>query len=190
MQITRLSRDLIPQVIELMKLGAPYIRPRTYSDYWLYTELFPSTCPVALDGNTIAGVVIAFRSQEEPNDIYVQDVMTHPHHRQKGVASRLLETVRSRATHWGCTRIYLTSEPDNTAAHATWCRLGFKNIQGDTTVNGISIITNFKGPDRSRAVYELHLLRQLPCTGTDIHRTDQVPPSPMTKPTKRFDERH
>ena len=101
MHVTPLRQDLIPPVIQLLERGAPYIRPRTYSDYWLYAELFSSTCPVALDGDTIAGVVIAFRSQEIPQDIYIQDVMAHPDHRQKGVAHRLLDTVRTRAVQWG-----------------------------------------------------------------------------------------
>lgn len=158
MHVTPLRQDLIPPVIQLLERGAPYIRPRTYSDYWLYAELFSSTCPVALDGDTIAGVVIAFRSQEIPQDIYIQDVMAHPDHRQKGVAHRLLDTVRTRAVQWGCLRMYLTSEPDNAIANATWSALGFKNLPGDHVVNGVSVITDFKGPGRNRAVYELSLL--------------------------------
>jgi GNAT superfamily N-acetyltransferase len=152
-----LSQDLIPQVIELVELGAPYIRPRTHSDYWLYATLFSSTCPVALADDTIAGIVIAFRSQDDPQDVYVQDVMTHPDHRKQGIAHRLLDTVLSRAAQWGCTRLYLTSEPENTAADATWRAIGFTNIPGDQTANGISVITDFKGPGRSRAVYQLLL---------------------------------
>jgi GNAT superfamily N-acetyltransferase len=156
--IRPLDQDLIPPVIQLLGLGAPYVRPRTHSDYWLYATLFSSTCPVALTGDTVTGAVIAFRSQDDPQDVYVQDVMTHPDHRKQGVAHRLLDTVRDRAVHWGCTRLYLTSEPDNTAAHATWTALGFTNTPGDHTINGISVITDFKGPGRTRAVYELPLV--------------------------------
>ncbi|MBB5159291.1 GNAT family N-acetyltransferase [Saccharopolyspora phatthalungensis] len=67
----------------------------------------------------------------------------------------LLDVVRSRAVTWGCRRLYLTSEPDNTAAHSAWTNLGFTNVPGDHNVNGVSVITDFKGPDKSRAVYEL-----------------------------------
>jgi GNAT superfamily N-acetyltransferase len=157
-RVTPLEHDLIPQVIQLLKLGEPYIRPRTYSDYWLYAQLFSTTCPIALDGETVAGVVIAFRSQDDPDDVYVQDVMTHPNHRKRGVARLLLDTVRERAHQWGCARMYLTSEPENSEAHATWQALGFTNITGDRTIHGVSVITDFKGPGRSRAVYELRLL--------------------------------
>jgi len=42
------------------------------------------------------------------------------------------------------TRLYLTSEPDNTATHACWIKLGFANLAGDYVVDGISVITDFK----------------------------------------------
>jgi GNAT superfamily N-acetyltransferase len=157
MKVTPLEQKLIPQVIHLMELGAPYIRPRTYSDYWLYAQLFSSSCPVALADNNVIGAVMAFRSQEEPHDVYVQDVMTHPEHRKQGVATALLAAVHKRAADWGCSRIYLTSEPDNSAAHAAWTSMGFRNIPGDYAASGVSVITAFKGPGKDRAVYQLDL---------------------------------
>lgn len=157
MRITPLRQEFIPQIIALMQLGEPYIRPRTHSDYWAYATLFSSTCPVALVGDHVAGAVIAFRSQDDPRDVYVQDVMTHPDHRQQGVSKALMAAVRDQAAGWGCTRLYLTSEPDNTEAHATWRALGFVNVPGDREVDGVSVTSNFKGPAKDRAVYQLDL---------------------------------
>jgi GNAT superfamily N-acetyltransferase len=153
--VTPLKQDMIPSVIGLMDLGAPYIKARTYSDYWLYARLFSSSCPVAIEEGDIAGAVMAFRSQEDTDDVYVQDVMIHPDYRRRGVARALLEAVRAQADSWDCARLYLTSEPDNTAAHAAWIRLGFVNVIGDHMVNGVSLITDFKGPGKTRAVYQL-----------------------------------
>jgi hypothetical protein len=42
----------------------------------------------------------------------------------------------------------LTSEPDNHAARATWLSLGFTNVSGDHTVDGVSVISNDKGPGK------------------------------------------
>jgi GNAT superfamily N-acetyltransferase len=155
--VTPLRDNLIEPVMDLLALGKPYVRPRTYSDYWAYAHLFGSTCPVALTDTTVVGVVIAFRSQDDPEDVYVQDVMTHPDYRKQGIARRLLDTVQARASDWGCRRLYLTSEPDNNAAHTTWRSLGFTNVPGDHTINGVSVISDYKGPRRHRAVYELRL---------------------------------
>lgn len=140
-----------------MALGEPYVRVRTHSDYWLYSRLFSSTCPVALLDGQVTGAVIAFRSQDDPADVYIQDVTTHPDHRRKHIAARLLATVRERAIAWGCRRLYLTSEPDNTAAHATWTRLGFHNPPSDHLADGVWVTRDFKGTGKHRAVYELHL---------------------------------
>lgn len=157
MIVTTLSVDLIPQVQRLMELGSPYIRVRTDSDYWLYASLFSSTCPVALADSQVVGAIIAFRSQDNPDDVYAQDVMTHPEYRSRGVTRALMTHLRDRAKEWGCNRIYLTSEPDNLVARAAWEALGFRNVTGDYAIDGVSVIKDFKGPGKDRAVYQLHL---------------------------------
>lgn len=157
MKIAPMRQDDISDVLELMTLGAPYVRPRTASDYWLYANLFSGTCPLAHDNGRLVGAVIAFRSQDNPEDVYVQDVVTHPEHRRAGVTTALLDIVRERSRVLGARRLYLTSEADNTAAHITWTRRGFANVIGDRTVDGVSVISDYKGPGKDRAVYELYL---------------------------------
>ncbi len=157
MKLTPLRVDLIPNILALTDLGKPYVKARTASDYWLYATLFSSTCPTALVNDELAGAVIAFRSQDAPNEVYIQDVMTHPDYRRRGIAQALIGHVRTQATAWNCTRLYLTSEPENTAAQATWESMGFTNPGGDHFVNGVPVITNFKGPGKDRAVYELSI---------------------------------
>ncbi|MDR7172852.1 GNAT superfamily N-acetyltransferase [Nocardia kruczakiae] len=155
MNVTPLSVEYINEVHDLMELGEPCIRARGLSDYWLYAELFSSTCPIMIDkNNTPTGAVIAFRSQDNPAEVYIQDVMIHPDHRQQGIARTLLNSVHTQAEKWGCERIYLTSEPENKAAHATWTNLGYVNVPGDHEIDGVSVTTDYKGPGRSRAVYE------------------------------------
>ena len=119
MKTRPLSQHDIPAVIDPMELGAPFVRPRTESDYWLYANLFSGTCPVTVGGDDLVGAVIAFRSQDHPEDIYVQDVVTYPDHRRRGITKALLNAVRDEALRFSCTRLYLTSEPENEAAHHT-----------------------------------------------------------------------
>jgi GNAT superfamily N-acetyltransferase len=140
-----------------MARGEPYVRVRTRSDYWLYAHLFSSTCLVAIVGDRLAGSIIAFRSQDDPDDVYVQDVMTHPQLRRRGVTRALLGAVIERAERWGCRRLYLTSEPENRPAHGTWLSLGFVNVPGDHDVDGVSVIRGYKGPGKDRAVYQYDL---------------------------------
>ncbi|APE38435.1 GNAT family N-acetyltransferase [Nocardia mangyaensis] len=157
MDIEPLSIGRIGEVIDLVSTGAPYLTARTWSDYWAYATLFSSTCPLAVDGARVVGSVVAFRSQDQPGDIYVQDVVTDPGHRRQGITRALLDTVAGRGREWGCRRLYLTSEPGNRTAHAAWTALGFTNVVGDRSFGDISAVTDYKGPGRTRAVYELSL---------------------------------
>lgn len=157
MIVVPMEIGFITQVEELMGTGAPYIRVRSRSDYWMYARLFSLTCPVAVVDGIVAGAVIAFRSQDAPDEIYVQDVTTHPEFRGKGVARRLLADVKRYGVSHGCRRVYLTSEPDNSAAHHAWIGFGFVNLPGDRTEHGVFVTADFKGPGQDRAVYELDL---------------------------------
>ena len=159
MKIVPLSVERIPAVKDVLALGRPYISLRTDSDYWLYASLFSSTCPVMEDEDgVVIGVVIAFHSQDDPDQVYLQDVMVHPEHRGRGVAGDLIRHLAEGATaRWGCRRLYLTSEPDNLAADRAWRSLGFVNMPGDLVEHGVQVVRDFKGPGKHRAVYELIL---------------------------------
>lgn len=157
MKITSLTVAMTDDIIGLMALGEPYIRPRTSSDYWAYATLFSTTCPVATIDGQLAGAIIGFRSQDVPEDVYLQDVMVHPDFRRRGVANALVRSVHAVAQAWGCHRLYLTSEPDNADADSTWRKLGFVNAPGDYVLENVQVIRDFKGPGKDRAVYELNL---------------------------------
>ena len=110
-----------------------------------------------IDDEQVIGAVIAFHSQTNSADTYIQDVMGHPAYQRKGVASDLISHVVTRARDAGRARIYLTSEPENAAAHETWTRLGFKNRPGTYREGAVEIIEDFKGPGKDRAAYDLFL---------------------------------
>lgn len=157
MIIVPLPVSRVPELLDFMRTGAPYVTVRTESDYWAYATLFASTCPVALVDNRIVGAMLAFRSQEDPADIYIQDCAVHPDYRGSGVASQLLVKVCQWGREQGCRRVYATAEPDNSIVHSGSVRYGFTNVRGDRTENGVEVIANFKGPGKDRAVYELNL---------------------------------
>jgi GNAT superfamily N-acetyltransferase len=156
-QIRPLGYTDIAAVMALMRLGEPYIRVRAGSDYWLYTHLFADTCPVAVIGQQLVGAAIAFCSQRDPRDVYVQDVVTHPQWRRQGVTRGLIGDISRKAAGRDCMRLYLTSEPQNRAAHDAWLALGFTNLPGDFQSDGIEVTADFKGPGMHRAVYQLLL---------------------------------
>ena len=143
-------------LVELFDGAGPFVAARGMSDYWLYARLFGSTCLCVRDddGSPIA-VLISFRDQSPgSNEIYVQDVAVHPAHRRGGYGKVLLEELHRRAEEWGVSRVWLTSEPENTAARALWARYGYENLPADYEESGVWITCDLKGPGKDRAVFE------------------------------------
>jgi GNAT superfamily N-acetyltransferase len=146
-------------VRDLMAAGTPYVRARDASDRWLYAQHFADSCPVVLaDNGAVLAAAMAFHSQVRSREMYVQDLMVSSAQRRRGLARILIGRLRIVATMRGCTRMTLTSEPENLTAHSTWLRLGFANRQGDwATEEGVEVVADCKGKGKHRAVYELDL---------------------------------
>lgn len=64
-------------LVELAKQGHPFTRPRGQSDYWLYGRLFSSTCKVAILDDCPVGFIVSFRNQDNPEELYIQDLAVH-----------------------------------------------------------------------------------------------------------------
>ncbi|MGH8900924.1 MAG: GNAT family N-acetyltransferase [Egibacteraceae bacterium] len=141
-------------LVELAKQGHPFIRPRGESDYWLYGRLFSSTCKVAMLDDRPVGFIVAFRDQDHPEELYIQDLVIYQEARRQGIATALLEAVLSSAKALGCERAWLTSELENDAAHRTWCRNGFTNPPADRKVGELWVTDDLKGPGKHRVIYE------------------------------------
>jgi GNAT superfamily N-acetyltransferase len=135
----------------------PFIRPRTESDYWIYGRLFSTTCRVVVEGDTAVAFIVAFRGQDNPDELYVQDVAVGPEFRRQGHGRVLVEDVVATAKSWGVGRVWLTSEPENMVARDAWLRMGFVNLPADRQVNGVWVTVGLKGPGRDRAVFERRL---------------------------------
>lgn len=100
-----------------------------------------------MDNDEVVGVVIAFHGQDEPDDVYVQGVVSHPNHRRRASPVRCWTPCAGRRSRGSAT--VSTSPPSPTNSRA--------NIPGDRTINGVPVISNYKGPDTDHAVYELKI---------------------------------
>lgn len=64
--VAAMSPANIDAVESLIRKGEPYVRPRSTSDYWLYSTMFSSTCPVAFVAGAVVGVIIACAARTSP----------------------------------------------------------------------------------------------------------------------------
>lgn len=147
----------VSRLIDIAEECVPFVRPRTESDYWLYGRLFSGTCRAVVDEGIVAGFVVAFRGQDDPFEIYIQDVAVSSASRRRGHARRLVEDVVRTGRRLGTTRVWLTSEPENAVARATWTAMGFANPPADRLTDGVWVTDNLKGPGKDRAVFEIRL---------------------------------
>jgi ribosomal protein S18 acetylase RimI-like enzyme len=151
-------KDVDPsRLISIATECEPFVRPRTESDYWLYSRLFSTTCKAIVEAGYAAAFIVAFRSQDDPDELYIQDVAVGRDFRRRGYGRTLVEDVMHSAMAWGVTRVWLTSEPENAPARHIWSRLGFTNIRADRQVDGVWVTADLKGPGRDRAVFERRL---------------------------------
>jgi ribosomal protein S18 acetylase RimI-like enzyme len=103
---------------------------------------------------TAVAFIVAFRGQDDPDELYIQDVAVGRGFRQQGYGRLLVEDVITTAKSWGIGRAWLTSEAENTAARDAWRRMGFVNLPADRQINGIWVTPGLKGPGRDRTVFE------------------------------------
>jgi GNAT superfamily N-acetyltransferase len=144
----------ISRIIEIANDSTPFVRPRGESDYWLYGRLFSSTCGAVIEDGIAVGFIVAFRSQDEPENVYIQDVAVVKSLRGRGHARSMVEQVVATSRSWGVRRLWLTSEVENKDAHRAWLRMGFVNPRADYQEDGVWVTSRLKGPGRDRAVYE------------------------------------
>jgi ribosomal protein S18 acetylase RimI-like enzyme len=145
------------KLVALARECEPFVRPRTESDYWLYGRLFSTTCRAFVSGEDVLAFIVAFRGQDDPSELYIQDVAVAPSQRRRGYGRRLVQDVVDTARQWHVDRIWLTSEAENRGARKAWLSLGFVNPPADYQVDGTWVTAGFKGRGRDRALFELRL---------------------------------
>jgi GNAT superfamily N-acetyltransferase len=142
------------RLIEIAADCEPFVRPRQESDYWLYGRLFSTTCKALIAEGVAEGFIVAFRSQDDPDELYIQDVAITARARRRGCATMLLEDVVQTAKSWSVSRVWLTSEVENRPARQLWARLGFVNLPTGRQVDGAWVTEGLKGPGRDRVIYQ------------------------------------
>ena len=145
MRVAPLAELSVPEIAALMAQGRPWL-PES-SDYWFFRTFFSSTSFVVFADAVPAGGIIACRHQDHPGEIYVDQVAVHRAFRGRGIVEALMSAVEQRARELKCTRIWLSTNPENPAVKV-WPRLGYAQLR---------IQPDFKGPGKDRTIFEKRL---------------------------------
>ena len=107
---------------------------------------FSNTSFVAEADGELAGFLIGFFSQIEPDTGYIHFAGVHPGYRDRGIGRTLYEKFYDRCKTGGRQTIKSCTAPINRSSINFHKSLGFDIVKGDTVIDGVEVSTTFMGP--------------------------------------------
>ncbi len=126
------------------------------SIYHIFTKFFKSTSLVAeLESKELAGFLLGFISQENPEEAYLHLLCVDPKIRGKGIGKALVEKFMEIAALKDCKKVYLITKPINWKSISFYRNLGFLEHKEGNIMNimGIPAIRNYDGMGEHMVVF-------------------------------------
>lgn len=123
----------------------------------LFFRHFRDTSLILEDGRGIAGFLIGFVSQAEPEEGYIHLVGVQPGRRQRGLARWLYEAFFEEVRGRGCTTVSCVTSPGNGASISFHRHMGFEP-EGEGNSGGLPVIRDYAGPGEDRVLLRRTLL--------------------------------
>jgi GNAT superfamily N-acetyltransferase len=133
--------DVISPVIDEWWGGRPVcsLLPR------LFFEHFQPTSFALVEGGSLAGFLVGFRSQSSPSVGYVHFIGVRPDARTKGYGRLLHERFFSVAVGLGCSEVRAITSPVNESSVRFHLRFGFQLLPGSGEANGYPVCLDHAG---------------------------------------------
>ncbi len=126
------------------------------SIYHIFTKFFKSTSLVAeLPSGEMAGFLLGFISQENPEEAYIHLLGIDSKFRRRGIGKELIEKYLDILTLKGCKKVSLITKPINWNSISFYRKLGFLEDKSQDTINimGVTAIRNYNGMGEHMAVF-------------------------------------
>ncbi|MFC4103229.1 GNAT family N-acetyltransferase [Paenibacillus xanthanilyticus] len=117
-----------------------------------YVHHFRDTCLAAEIGGELAGFVMGFCSQTEPDSAYIRIVMVSPEHRGGGVGRALYEAFFERVTARGRSVVRCVTAPHKANSLAFHAKLGFRMEPQAEERDGLPVAVDYDGRGGERVV--------------------------------------
>ena len=124
--------------------NSPPLDLNSVYSYYLLSEHFRDSCVVAESQGKVVGFLSAYRLPQEPQTLFVWQVVVNRALRGKRVAWRMLESLLQRFDGDEVQRVEATVNPSNTASRGLFERLATK--QGTTLEEDIFLEATAFGP--------------------------------------------
>lgn len=124
----------------------------------LFFDHFTNTSFVAEKEGEIVGFLIGFFSQTHSNEAYIHFVGVHPEYRKHNIGKKLYNKFFNEVKQNGRKIIRCVTSPVNKVSIAYHTKIGFEIEKGDKTIDGVSINSNYDGPNQDRVLFVKELV--------------------------------
>lgn len=142
-------------IAELAEECSPMETERN-SIYHIFTKFFKGTSFVAeLTSGEIAGFVLGFISQENPEEAYIHLLCVDPRMRGRNIGRKMVDVFIDAVASKGCKKINLITKPINWNSISFYRKLGFLEEKSGETMNvlGTTAIKNYNGIGQHMVVF-------------------------------------
>jgi predicted GNAT superfamily acetyltransferase len=124
----------------------------------LFFDHFTNTSFIAEVEGEIVGFLIGFLSQSHSKEAYIHFVGVHPTYRKQNLGKKLYDAFFNTVQQNGRNIIRCVTSPINKVSIAYHTEMGFKIEEGDQNIDGVSIHTDYDGPNQDRVIFVKELV--------------------------------
>jgi len=122
-----------------------------------FFQHFATTSLVLLEGEEIAGVLVGFQSQTDPETAYIHFVAIAPPHRPPGPCRLPSHHFLHLGARLGCREVQSIAPPVNSGLIAFHRQLDFDVVEAGGFACGIAVCPDYAGPGQHRVLFRRRL---------------------------------
>ncbi|CAM3985952.1 GNAT family N-acetyltransferase [Mesobacillus zeae] len=146
-----------------------YVISSLINDWWggknmsdmlpkLFFDHFTNSSFIVEKEGEIVGFLIGFLSQTHSNEAYIHFVGVHPEYRKHNIGKKLYNEFFNEVKQNGRKIVRCVTSPVNKVSIAYHTKMGFEIVKGDKTIDGVSVNTDYDGPNQDRVLFVKELV--------------------------------
>ncbi|MED3574186.1 GNAT family N-acetyltransferase [Cytobacillus praedii] len=124
----------------------------------LFFDHFTNTIFIAEKEGKLVGFLIGFLSQSHSNEAYIHFVGVHPDYRKHNIGKHLYNNFFNVVKQNGRNMVRCVTSPVNKVSIAYHTKMGFEIEEGDKKIDGVSVNSNYDGPNQDRVLFVKNLV--------------------------------
>ncbi|MED3550217.1 GNAT family N-acetyltransferase [Cytobacillus praedii] len=124
----------------------------------LFFDHFTNTSFIAEKEGKLVGFLIGFLSQSHSNEAYIHFVGVHPDYRKHNIGKHLYNNFFNVVKQNGRNMVRCVTSPVNKVSIAYHTKMGFEIEEGDKKIDGVSVNSNYDGPNQDRVLFVKNLV--------------------------------